>query len=112
MTGNYAGDEKRKHARYHWTTSVVLLKDDTSSAGEIQNISMGGILVKSSLPLKYGDEVTAEFMVPKLDKKIKAKCAVRWMMGEETIGLSFVGLKAIETWAVSQLVRQLANEQG
>lgn len=111
MSGNFNGSEKRKHARYNWNAPVTLTGKEFSVEGEIQNISMGGILATSEYPLSYGEEVLVEFAVPKLDKKISAKCTVRWISGEHTGGFNFVGLKAIETWAISQLIRQLADDQ-
>lgn len=111
MTKLYSGSEKRKHARYKWSAPVVLTQKDRQEESEIQNISMGGILVQSNLGLVFGDEVTVRFEVPKLDAPIIVNCTVRWIMEHDIAGLNFNALKAIETWAVSQLVRKLADEQ-
>lgn len=109
MEAQYGGTEKRKHSRFSWRAPVTLTIGNDCVKGEILNISMGGILVTSSLSFKYGDKVTAEFSVPKLQDPIVAECTVRWISGENEGGLNFIGLKAIETWAVSQLLRQLTE---
>ena len=109
MTTQYEGTEKRSHLRFEWRTPVQLISGDITVDGEIHNISLGGILVSSDLKLKYGDEIEARFSVPKLQKPVVAKCTVRWISASNEGGLSFVGLKAIETWAISQLVRQLTE---
>ncbi|MBN2526626.1 MAG: PilZ domain-containing protein [Deltaproteobacteria bacterium] len=106
MEAQYSGAEKRKHSRFEWRAPVTLTHGDTIVEGEILNISLGGILVNSSLTLKYGDKITAKFSVPKLQEPIVAECTVRWISGENEGGLNFIGLKAIETWAVNQLLRQ------
>ncbi|MBN2718222.1 MAG: PilZ domain-containing protein [Deltaproteobacteria bacterium] len=103
----YDGTEKRNHVRLEWKAPVQLSRGDVVVEGEIHNISLGGILVSSSLELRYGDKVTATFYVPKLKAPVVAKCAVRWISADKECGLNFIGLKAIETWAVSHFVRQL-----
>lgn len=111
MTTRYDGTEKRSHLRFEWQAPVQLILGDTTLDGEIHNISLGGILVSSDLKLKYGDEIIAQFSVPKLQQPVIAKCTVRWISADNEGGLNFVGLKAIETWAISQLVRQISEAQ-
>jgi c-di-GMP-binding flagellar brake protein YcgR len=109
MATNYDGTEKRKHLRVDWKAPVQVTRDDTAAEGEIRNISLGGILITSELDLKYGERVTVQFSVPKMQDPVFAECTVRWISAEKEQGLNFVGLKAIETWAISQLMRQLSG---
>ena len=112
MTTHYAGAEKRNYLRFKWQAPVQLILGETTVIGEIHNISLGGILVSSDLKMKYNDEIVAQFSVPKLPNPVVAQCKVRWISADKEGGLNFMGLKAIETWAISQLLRQLQDEQG
>lgn len=109
MATYYNGTEKRKHLRVDWKAPVKITRGDIQVEGEIRNISLGGVLIACELDLKYGERVTVHFAVPKMQEPVHAVCAVRWISAEKEHGLNFMGLKAIETWAISQLMRQLSG---
>lgn len=111
MTNKYIGQEKRKHDRYEYTASVSIAKGASSEEGTVRNISMGGLLLETELKLDFGDEVVLHMTLPKVDKPCDISCLVRWVADSGAVGLHFKQLKAIETWAISQLVRTLGSQQ-
>jgi PilZ domain len=68
----------------------------------VHNVSLGGVFVNGvSLPIDT--RVVLRFSVPR-NPLIEAECIVRWST-EEGVGLQFEGLRAHDTYALTQYLR-------
>lgn len=68
----------------------------------VNNVSLGGVFVNGvSLPIDT--RVLLRFTVPR-NPLIEAECIVRWST-EDGVGLQFEGLRAHDTYALTQFIR-------
>ncbi len=86
------------------------VSDGETNPGTISNISMGGILVEFLGFVEYGSKGKLVLDLPGIDEKCRIPCVVRWINDSRGAGLHFEQLRAIETWALSKLVRRLSEE--
>ncbi|MCP4678804.1 MAG: PilZ domain-containing protein [Deltaproteobacteria bacterium] len=103
--------EKRKHERIDYDASVELGFDDGERhAARIVNISLGGVFLKADSQPEFGSRVHLYFELPRVDDLCEIPCLVRWIKKDRGIGLQFEHLRAIETWAISKLLRDLKED--
>ena len=50
-----------------------------------------------------GEAVQVRFSLPKLADQVVAPAHVRWVDGQNGLGVQFTGLRAREVWALQQL---------
>jgi Tfp pilus assembly protein PilZ len=85
------------------------LKDST-----ITNISVGGLYIDG--PHKYLNKeiINLTFNLPTLKKPFSVDTVVRWIEREDGdvigIGVQFVGIKAIEVWALTKYFSSLDSQ--
>ncbi|MBV8759557.1 MAG: PilZ domain-containing protein [Deltaproteobacteria bacterium] len=91
-----------------WLPATVTIEGDDFDV-EIKNVSLGGALVRISHPLAMGARVHLTFVLDGLLEVIDATTVVRWRTGDQ-VGLQFDGLRARETWALSQYLKPDAAE--
>lgn len=73
--------------------------------GRARDISLGGMFLELPTALPFDAEVVVAVSIPALPEPARITCRVRWVTSEG-IGLSFGALRAVETWAINQLVAQ------
>jgi Tfp pilus assembly protein PilZ len=76
--GSTGADQKRAHPRVptHIAAKLRLPDGSTQPAGEILNISLGGVFIETAEPLGFGTEIDIEFTVP--DATIRCKGLIVW----------------------------------
>lgn len=97
--------EKRSHDRYPIKHSVVLVHDGKEYTGESRDMSLGGIFVHISSPLRFGAEVTLKIEIPDAKYKGELPMFVRWTRGEG-VGLAFRSLRARDVHALNLLFKK------
>jgi c-di-GMP-binding flagellar brake protein YcgR len=102
------GENERVHQRYSFKLPVEIRAGEQSISGETVNISIGGMLVAVSSPVAFGTTVSLKFRIPALKEDTNVDAAVRWVSGG-SIGVQFLGLRAIEVWGLNQLFKHQAG---
>jgi Tfp pilus assembly protein PilZ len=97
--------EKRSHDRYPIKHSVVIVHDGKEYTGESSDMSLGGIFVHISAPLRFGAEVTLKIEIPDAKYSGELPMFVRWTKGEG-IGLAFRSLRARDVHALNLLFKK------
>lgn len=75
--------------------------------GRARDISLGGMFLEAPTSVPFDAEVIVAVTVPALPDPVRITCRVRWVTSEG-MGVSFGALRAVETWAINQLVAQSA----
>lgn len=98
---------RRAHARLDVTLNVKLQVDDREVKVTCLNISQGGMFLEAD-HITIGETVNLTFKLPDLPTPITTEARVCWSERESRsgIGVQFVGLRAIEVWAINQLFRR------
>jgi len=94
---------QRQHERISITIAVVVTHEGADLQAETRNVSAGGMLLESRAPVPFGAAVRVRAKLAGQDIDIPA--TVRWVQGT-AIGVQFGSLRAKETWAINQLVKQ------
>ncbi|HEY6879358.1 MAG TPA: PilZ domain-containing protein [Polyangiales bacterium] len=97
--------EKRSHDRYPIKHSVVLACEDKEYVGETRDMSLGGMFVHISSPLRFGAEVTLKLKIPEAKYEGELPMFVRWTKNDG-VGLAFRSLRARDVHALNQLFRK------
>lgn len=85
---------------------VVAGKPEPSDQ-RLGNLSMGGAYILGvSLPM--GQRMTVTFAVPTQEAAIEVGAVARWI-GDDGVGIQFDGLRARDTWALGEYLKQLSK---
>lgn len=96
-------DQRRLHERHVIEVPVTVVVGATKVLGTTENISLGGMLVRTEAPLAFGAEVVLHVALPGSGEH-EMPATVRWIQGE-SIGFQFGLLRAKATWALNQLFK-------
>ena len=102
------GENERVHQRYSFKLPVTLKIGEATVEGETVNVSIGGLLVAVAATVVYGSIVGLRFRIPALKEDTQVDAAVRWVSAG-SIGVQFLGLRAIEVWGLNQLFKHQAG---
>jgi len=101
-------ETRRAHDRIDVSFELRLRHGDREAQARCLNISQGGMFIEVEEPIQIGEVITATFLLPDHPKPIAAEARVCW--SERTpkrgVGVKFIGLRAIEVWAINQLFRR------
>ncbi len=107
-------EEKRKYHRVEYVFKVDYRTPEALFNEFAENISEGGLFIKTSNPLPVGTEITIEFLLPLLNEPIRVKGRVEWhteMPGVRKLtpgmGVSFQGLTPEDKEKINRIVRAL-----
>jgi len=104
------GQEQRVHDRKDVVLPLQVEVGDKVLDGETTNISVGGVRVMLSEDVAFGTKVKVHVVLPTLGEETVLDAEVRWSQkdpsGWYTLGLQFQRVRARETWAINQLMRQ------
>ncbi len=107
-------EEKRKSPRANYVFRVDYSTPEALFNEFADNISEGGLFIKTPNPLPIGTEIVLEFILPLLEEPIKVKGRVEWNTELPGIrkrtpgmGVSFQGLSPQHKEKINQVVRQL-----
>lgn len=86
----------------------VRLPVEVSFQGQVletftRNISLGGMFLEKSGNLPFGAVVQLRFSLPDIAGPVTVDAHVRWVQGDDGLGVQFVGLRAREVWALQRL---------
>ena len=101
-------EPRREHARLELTFDVIVHHSDRELEATCLNISQGGMFLEMPEPLAMDEQVSIVFRLPDIAQPITAKARVAWSEREKRkgVGIQFLGLRAIEIWAINQLFRR------
>lgn len=97
--------QQRKFARIDFETEVTIDLDGAKQTGTTVNVSQGGALIKINSSLLFGQKLVVEIQLPKIKDVCRIPSVVRWR-NDESIGVQFETLRAIEVWGINQLLHQ------
>ena len=95
--------QKRKHARVEFETNVTIEVSGQKQAGTTINLSQGGALLSTDMPLEFGQKLSLVIDLPKVKETCCIPSVVRWR-NHSSVGIQFEVLRAIEVWGIGQLI--------
>ncbi len=108
--------EKRRFPRAEYVFRVDYSTPSALFNEFAENISEGGLFIKTEKPLEVGTEITIEFLLPLLEEPIRVRGRVEWhtnMAGVKKavsgMGVSFQGLSKEDKEKINRIVRALKN---
>lgn len=99
---------RRGHERYQTDMVVTLTFGDETFEARTDNISLGGMHLIAEKQPPFGAVLEIRFRLPTMKEDTVCKGTVRWNR-PEGFGISYDGMRAIDTWGLNQLFRQLAK---
>ena len=99
---------RRAHDRIEVTFDVKVEHAERFIEAQCLNISQGGMFLRVEQPIPIGEVISAEFRLPDHPQPISTEARVCWSAREPEpgMGVKFIGLRAIEVWAINQLFRR------
>jgi hypothetical protein len=97
---------KRLHERLEIALPVILSFQGRDIRTTTRNLSAGGMLIDGGTDLPFGANVRLRCTLP--GQELDVVCTVRWIK-DGAIGVQFGSLRAKETWALHQLIKQLSD---
>ena len=94
---------RRAQQRYNIEIPVQVTYQDRSFETHTVNISLGGMFLAVADPLPFGALVELQFHLPELATSVTVDAHVRWVQGQDGVGVQFAGLRAREVWALQKL---------
>lgn len=95
--------EKRAHTRFPARLKVSFEAEGRRVDCRTRDLSLGGMFLDTTaVSLPFGTELTAMLTLPLLGEATPVRCVVRWAIASG-MGVSFLSLRAAETWAINQL---------
>jgi type IV pilus assembly protein PilZ len=101
-------DTRRAYDRLDITFDVVVHHADRELEATCLNISQGGMFVQTPEPLPIDAQLSVVFRLPDIAQPVTAQARVAWseQKTRRGVGVQFLGLRAIEVWAINQLFRR------
>lgn len=72
--------------------------------GSTVNVSLGGMLLRISKPVRFGSSLVLRVQLPKTKDISEMPAVVRWEK-DGAVGVQFTSLRALDTWALNQLLK-------
>jgi hypothetical protein len=95
--------EKRAHTRFPTRLRVSFEVDGRRIDCRTRDLSLGGLFLDTTaVSLPFGTELTLTLGLPLLAEPATVRGVVRWAI-PTGMGVSFLSLRAAQTWAVNQL---------
>jgi len=96
--------EKRSHDRFPIELELVLVHQGERHRAQTKDVSLGGMFVHTSAPLRFGAELEVELAIAALKYEGKLPAIVRWQRGDG-LGLAFRSLRARDVHAFNLLFK-------
>ena len=96
---------RRATSRHDVFLPATLTISDADFDTEIENVSLGGALVRTTEQLPMGTRVGLCFVLDGLHEVIDATAIVRWRTDTQ-IGIQFESLRAREMWALGHYLKE------
>lgn len=95
--------EKRAHTRFPTRLRVSFEVDGRRVECRTRDLSLGGLFLDTTaISLPFGTALTLTLGLPLLAEPVPVRGVVRWAVSTG-MGVSFLSLRAAETWAINQL---------
>ncbi len=108
--------DKRRYDRAEYVFRVDYSTPEALFNEFAENISEGGLFIKTPRPLEVGTEIVIEFLLPLLDEPIRVRGRVEWHTGLPGVrkstpgmGVSFQSLSKEDKEKINRIVRTLKN---
>jgi hypothetical protein len=103
---------RRAHERLDVDFDVMVRVGDREIASRCLNISQGGMFIEGA-HRPMGELVTLIFELPDLPAPVEAEARVCWTERDDRtgFGVQFIGLRAIQVWAINQLFQRRSRGQ-
>lgn len=107
-------EQKRKHVRIETDALVDYTGSEVLLFHRIENISLGGISMRTATPEDVGTQVFMTINFPELNESIEAEGEVVWANHEEPkdMGIKFVGLTEQAKEVLRRYIQQKAKRNG
>src|SRR5258706_15854799 len=102
--------ESRSTCRYRVDIAAQVALDGAQLACSISNLSMGGAFVIGPV-LTIGTRIELHFTAPPHMEAFRSGCTARWST-EQGTGVVFDGLRALDAYALGELLRWLTLGAG
>jgi hypothetical protein len=99
---------RRGHERYQTDIVVTVTFGETTLETRTDNISLGGMHLLAEAQPPFSEVVDLRFRLPNMKEDTVCKGTVRWNR-PEGFGVSFDGMRALDTWGLNQFFKQLAK---
>ncbi len=108
------GEDRRRFPRAEHVFQVDYQTPESLFNEFAENISEGGLFIKTEKPLEVGTEITIEFLLPILEEPIRVKGRVEWHTDlpgvkhkHSGMGVSFQELSDEDKEKINRVVREL-----
>ena len=110
--GNWSGEEKRKHKRVTLQVDVECRSGETSRNCRAENISITGMLIRTSEPFAQHEELDLRFSVPPSDRVIECRARVMHSVPDAFMGVEFTDIPAAGAKTIEQYIAAAPAIQG
>lgn len=94
-------DNLRHFTRVKINLGAELMYVDKAFPVEVDDISLGGAYIKSTLPLRSNDSVELRIFLSHPEHIIEVEARIAWTKDDRSgFGLEFKNLKPIDVWAI------------
>lgn len=98
--------ERREHPRSQLALDVRLDAPSGVSMGRSRDLSLTGLSLETSAPLRLGDEVTLTLDIPGCRLSLILLASVRWVAGDKVVGLQFMSPRPQTVWTLQRFLAQ------
>ena len=102
--------DKRSHDRYAIQHDIVLALVEARHPGQTRDLSLGGMFVHTTAPVRFGMEVELHLSVAELKYEGRIPAVVRWV-DAGGVGLAYRSLRARDVHAINQLIKRANTNQ-
>ena len=95
---------RRQYERYEIELPVMVVLGGEEIPGSTVNVSLGGMLLRISKPVRFGSSLVLRVQLPKTKDISEMPAVVRWEK-DGAVGVQFTSLRALDTWALNQLLK-------
>ncbi len=106
--GEWSGVEQRKHRRAPLHVPIECSFDGRTVAGQAENISTSGLLVRSDTTFAQDSEGTVTWTLPGSAQPIRSKARVAHEVPGKFMGLEFVGPSAADRDRIERFLAEAA----
>jgi type IV pilus assembly protein PilZ len=109
---------RRKEARTQKTLSLSFKEKESFIKAYSDNISGGGLFIRTKRPLEQGDPFSLKLQIPGMDEPLKINCEVCWSRPESEeadnspagMGIQFMDMSEGDRETLDQFIKEISAE--